>query len=496
MNAMSQTTRLQPYGLNTPVTDVAAQTTFAAQPSPSVSRSPAGFPLYSYQFANGHRLLIEQRPATDVVSMRTFIDSGSIYEDPVSPNEIYRHTGFPSGLAHLDEHARFLTTQHFPQKNTWSRVVEEMGTRLNASTDDEIIQHELTFNKEVLPRMVPLHAESVLNPLYDEALLNQERTNVINEAREKTKDLSFKMLDVSLRELFDRERLQTLGSEADVRRTTAKHLEAFHQKYYRPDHMLTVVSGNVNPNEVARLVSDTFGKNPPRSQPVQEQVVQLTLGPKEKRLFTVADPDITLSRVALSFPAPDKRSLKDRLAMELLLMDLASGPYARLERLLSDRLKLGYNLDMFYIPMKNTGMTTLMFQTDPGKEVEALGAALGMMRQVGQDGLSPQTLAELKTRLAHEYRRGLDDVDTVTMVLGEEALHGSGDYYLNFLKGLEQVQPADVQRVAKQFLNPERYVAVFGVPEKQTATRQLIYPNQPLARPLATVATPVQGVAG
>src|SRR5688500_2108198 len=66
----------------------------------STFTSPNGYPISLYTLSNGHRVLIEQRP-TDVISLRTFVNAGSINENPYYNSALYGKTGLPTGIAHL-----------------------------------------------------------------------------------------------------------------------------------------------------------------------------------------------------------------------------------------------------------------------------------------------------------------------------------------------------------------------------------------------------------
>lgn len=428
--------------------------------------SPGGYPVQLYQLGNGHRVIIEQRP-TDIISLRTFIQAGSIYEDPIHPSILYGHTGFPSGIAHLDEHCHFIITQNFPKKNSWASFIESMGAQFNATTSDEMIQHELTFNKEDLPTVIAMHGEAVMRPLYLEQEIYQEKNNVINEAGERTASPGAKVFNKTWELLFDRPDFQTLGSKADVQRTTAANLKAFYDTYYRPDNMVTVISGNLDPRQALNAIDREFGSNPARPAP-PEAAIQLALRPGEVRSATIADPQLNFSMVNIAFPGPSYSNIKDRVAMDFLMSYLGDGSLSLLPWNLKDRMGLVSAVDADYSPMKASGVTQVMLHTTPGREQQALGTTLQLLSTLSQQPIDPQKLESTRELLKHQFRRGLNDVEESTYALGSETLSNSLPYYLQYLQLVNSITAEDLRQAAQKYLDPTRYAVVFGIPKPQT----------------------------
>lgn len=427
-------------------------------------RSPAGFALSTFTLPNGHRLIVEQRP-TDIISLRTFVKAGSMAETPIHTSPLYRGTRFPSGIAHLDEHCHFLSTEHFQPKNSWTHVVESDGARFNASTTAELIQHELAFNREDLPRMLALHAESVLRPYYNPKDILQEKTNVLNE-------MGFRMnvpenrIHSKLWELmFDRPDFQTLGNRSDVQETTVAQLGDFHQTFYTPENMVTVVSGRVNPAMVLAMAQKEFGAEPPAVRRAQLPSYRLALPVNAVRSATVKDPQLTHSMVSIAFPAPARTAYKERLAMEVLGALLGDGPLSMLQTDVQNRYRLVNAIESGYIPTQGTGSMEITLHADPGKEQQALAASLQSIARLSMGYVSPQKLAEVKERLANKFQKDVRDVELATHLMGEEASYNSLPYFVNYLPWLAQMTPQDVLETAQKYLNPSRYAVVFGIPD-------------------------------
>jgi zinc protease len=434
--------------------------------------TPAGYPLELFVLSNGHRVLIEKRP-TDVISLRSFIQTGSINENPIFASRLYGFPGSPSGLAHLDEHCHFLTTQHFPTKYAWTSAVSDLGAEFNASTSAETIQHELLFNREDITRVLNLHAEEVLNPKYDPELIRLEKTNVINEIGERSRPPIAKIHNKLSELLYDRPDFQTHGRIQDILSTTAQDLERFHQRWVTPTRMLTVISGNVDADSVIDQLERSFGSRPARPDVSANARTQLALGPAEVRSATLTDPELAQSLVNVAFPAPARNQLKDRMTMMLIQTLLNGSPNGLLDEVLKDQTQLASDVSVGYEPLRGTGSFEVLLSTQPGREKEALATTLGTLGRLAIQPLPPEKLSELKNRMVQGFEASLENVETVSMALGEEALSQSLPFYLNFRELANSITQEDVIRVATQYLSPLRYAVVFGVPPQHAgATNQ------------------------
>jgi zinc protease len=439
-------------------------------PSPILLKSfqtPGGYPAQLYQFPNGHRLLLEQRP-TDIVSLRTFIKTGSINEDGILPSLLYADSGIPAGSAHLDEHCHFLSTRNFPQKNSLVGAVTQLGVQLNATTSPEWIQHEMNFSRDQFQQVVALHGEAVLRPLYQDDNITQEKRNVINEALERTNSPEYKAHNKLWEMLFDRPVHQTLGRQSDILKTKAKDLQKFYDTYYVPTNMLTIVSGSVSPQEAIQAVGGQFGQVAPKTNinPSQNvfQALKPNLRPGQIKSATVYDPKLQQSNVQLGFVAPARQAIKDRIAYQLLIDYLTDGQNSALNRTVRDQEQVATQIGGQYMAMNQTGLGLIDFRCKPGEESKALSSVLSQVNRLSAQTLPDQTLQLLKSKATYAFQRHLNMSEQSSMFLGDEMLSGSLDYYLQFPQWVQSITTHDLMRVAQQYLNPKQYAVAFAVP--------------------------------
>jgi zinc protease len=437
--------------------------------------SPSGFPFSMHQLSNGHRIVIESRPS-DLISLRTFVNAGSILEQSVKPSVLYPESTFRSGIAHLDEHCHFLSTKNYPGLNDWVKTVEKYGTRINASTSPEIIQHEMVFNKEDLGTMMAMHADAILNPQYKPEQIGQEKTNVINEMSERTLLGHNRVGNEVWSMLFDRPAFQTLGKPSDIKNTTSQELRNFFDSTYTPQNMVTVIAGNVNPQNILPSLERYFGARSPRAAERPEAAVRLALAPGQVRAKTVSDPELTYSLVHMAFPGPSRANPKERIALECLDHILFNRNFGVLSEQLLEKTALASDMATSMLPMKQTGMYEVLLHTSPGKEREALANVMQGLDAVSRGAVSQEQLDRAKGMMMSLFRKSADNAELVSSVLGEEALHGNVNYYLQYPQLLNSITLQDIWTAANKYVNPRTYVVAFGVPGRSNKS-----PGNPFA---------------
>ncbi|MEM0951301.1 MAG: pitrilysin family protein [Cyanobacteria bacterium P01_H01_bin.74] len=426
--------------------------------------SPERFPIQLVTLKNGHRIIIEQRPS-DIIGLRTFINTGSILENPIYSSPYYKNSGLPSGIAHLDEHSRFLKTKHFPVKNTWTQAVDNLGSLWNASTSSEGIQHELFFNREVLPQMLSMHAESILNPVYDPVDLAQEKRNVLNEASLRTRKPLAAIMNKLSELMFDRAGFQPLGTAQDVLRSTPADLERFRQMAYSPGNMVTAVVGNVNPEMVLSTLAPAFSSNPIPNQSSPLPQIRLTLPLHTVRQQSIYNADLTDSIVAMNFPAPPKSSLKERVTIHIIDELLNGSGLSLFQKQLIHQGQAS-SVSTSYEPSKQTGVYAIFAETQPGNEKQALNTVLNTLAQLSMYPVSAAKLNDIKACLLQWHQDSSADVQSASMLLGDAVTNGTLAYELKFPQLLGQITPLDIMQTAQKYLRADRYAVVFGLPMK------------------------------
>ena len=190
------------------------------------------------------------------VSIRIRIDAGSLHE---MESEL--------GFAHLLEHLSFRESKFLEQGAaipTWQRLGATFGSDTNAETSPTHTVYKLDLpnaTPEALEESFKLLSGMMREPVLSPENLAAEVPIVLAEKRERAGPAS-RVAEKSRQVLFAGQRLANrlpIGTEETLNAATAPAIQAFHDRWYRPENTVISVAGDYNPIRFAALVEKYFG---------------------------------------------------------------------------------------------------------------------------------------------------------------------------------------------------------------------------------------------
>lgn len=208
------------------------------------------------ELPNGLRYAVKRNdvPAGQV-SIRVRIDAGALHEN----NE-------ELGFAHLIEHLSFRGSTFVPDgeaKRIWQRFGVTFGSDSNAQTTPTQTVYKLDLpnaTPEKLDESVKIISGMIRNPRISDSALNAERAIVLAELRENS-GAQMVYSDALRQHAFQGQRLanrSTIGTPETLQAANAQALNAFHDRWYRPENAVVVMAGDMEPAQLANLVQKHF----------------------------------------------------------------------------------------------------------------------------------------------------------------------------------------------------------------------------------------------
>lgn len=216
--------------------------------------------------ANGLRYAVRRNGVPPgQVAVRVRIDAGSLYE-----------TDAERGFAHLIEHLSFRGSAYVPDgeaKRVWQRLGTTFGSDTNAQTTPTSTTYKLDLpgaTAESLDTSLKILSGMMALPNITAQALGAERPVVLAEQREQpgpqvrfgdaTRQLFF-----AGQPLADR---SPIGNIETLEAATAPTVKAFHDRWYRPERAVVIISGDLDPALFEQLIAKNFsdwkgaGRNP------------------------------------------------------------------------------------------------------------------------------------------------------------------------------------------------------------------------------------------
>ena len=209
------------------------------------------------EMANGLRYAVRRNGVPPrQVSIRVRIDAGSLHEQDDE-----------QGYAHLLEHLLFRESKYLKQAEAiaaWQRLGATFGSDANAETSPTHTAYKLDIpdiNSAKLAESFRLLSGMVREPVLSDANVAAERPIVLAEKRERG-GANQRIADLTRQTFFAGQRLANrspIGTDETLRAATGRKVQAFYDRWYRPENTLIVVAGDVDPQQLAGLVEQWFG---------------------------------------------------------------------------------------------------------------------------------------------------------------------------------------------------------------------------------------------
>ena len=416
-------------------------------------RSLGGIDEYRLD-ANGLSVLIAPDHSAPVVTVQVTYRVGS-------RNEV---TG-TTGATHLLEHLMFKGSEAFndAKGDSIKQYLERVGGQFNATTAVDRTNYFATIGRDDLEGYVAIEADRMRHLWLHEADRQAEMTVVRNEYERGKNDPNTALMEEVSAAAYVALPYHhpTIGWKSDIEHVPIEKLREFYDTFYWPNNATVTIVGDVEPAAALELVKKYYGSYSRSPQPIPmiytEEPAQL--GPRRVRVVRPGE----LGTVLIAHKVPNGRDA-DQPALEVLDAILGAGKTSRLYRALVDRglaLNASSDTDLRHDLSLHTVYATLA----PGVTHEKVEQALlAEIEKIKTEGVTPQEVARVKQQIlaAEAYKR--DGTAAVASDINEWIAVGDWSLYVTFPQKVGEVSPADVQRVAKSYLDEAQSTTGWFVP--------------------------------
>ncbi len=418
-------------------------------------QSTNGDTTHLYKLNNGHTVAIV--PVKNKASIiKTFINAGSLNE-----------TDEKRGVMHIDEHGIFKGSKKLKDGDVF-RLTGLMGASTNASTDYAKVDCYITapfMSKENLNQSIEIQGDMIYNPLLDKDAMESEKGPVCSEISMINDNPYTNAFDKCIRNLFQiksNSHNLVAGSIETVQNLSRDDMVQYHQTYYAPQNMYTVVMAEGNPDEIINEVAKNFKSDAPRIN---------TITPKKQELSPVQHPvrqDIITTKsnssdFIISFAGPKASDSKDFIVNSMLNYYLSTFSTSTLKKDLED-LDSGYAYEVQKVGLDENDPEALVsiISTTPKNEQKALDAFYDAILKLQNEPLGDDDLMGLKRCFAKNMELIFSDSEVMCDILGGALSANCIDYYTNYKDYLASVTKEDIMNFARKYydLNKVSIVAL------------------------------------
>ena len=408
---------------------------------------------------NGLRVIIHEDHTAPVFSIAVVYNAGS-------RDERQGRTGF----AHLFEHMMFKGSENVGPGEHFLLVFNNGGS-MNGTTDKDRTLYYETLPSNQLDLALFLEADRMKSlEISKENLQNQ--INAVQEERRQGLDnqpygKSFEAFDELAFDSFAYKH-SVIGSMADLSAASVEDVAAFFKTYYAPNNAVLAISGDVNAAEALAKVRKYFEAIP--AQPAPAPVVVDEKPQTAERRLVMEDPLARLSRIDIGYKIPAAGS-KDDEALSVLGTVLASGRSSRLYEAIVRQKQLSTGVGAGTAQERGVGLFRFSGTLTPGKSMADLEAAIWEeIEKVKKGPIADFEMEKARNAARRSLVGTLQSSLSRAITLAQDALFFNTPGRINSRPDrIAAVTAADVQRVAAQYLTPERRTVVITNPKPAAA---------------------------
>jgi zinc protease len=408
-------------------------------------------PVDRFTLPNGLTVVLSPDTSAPVVSV-------SIWYHVGSKNEHVGRTGF----AHLFEHIMFQGSAH-AAKGEHIKTIEDAGGTMNGTTNNDRTNYFETVPSNYLATVLWLEADRMgtLSAALTQEKLDNQRDVVKNERRYRVDNQPFgsagESLDAALFPRTNPYSWPVIGSMADLSAASLDDVKSFFRTYYAPDNATLSICGDIDLAQTRAIVQKYFGTIR-RGPGIERPTVPLATLATEHRL-ALEDPKATLPRLEMAWPTVGVHS-SDAAPLDAVADILTQDRISRLTKLLVYDRQLATNVSASNTTHENEGVFSVSISPRPGVSLTRLeqltDSVLTGMRAAAP---SQAEVDRTKRYAAVGTITGLESTEARADQLAEgQTFFGDPLHFRVELKQAQAVTPADVQRVARQYLTPGRVV--------------------------------------
>ncbi|MFC6996336.1 insulinase family protein [Rufibacter roseus] len=338
-------------------------------------------------------------------------------------------------------------------------------TRTKDQLDEEIDFIGATLNttatgfsagglKKHLPKLMELSADVVLNPQFKQEELDKFKKQALSNLA-SAKDNPEAMENNAQRTLLygKNHPYGEIMTEKTVENITLPDVQQYYNTYFKPNIGYLAIVGDINVKEAKKLVKQYFGKWKKGS--VSQPTYAAPALASSNKVSIIDRPNSVQSSISVTHVADLKPGSPDAIAATIM-NSILGGSFARLDANLREKHAYTYGSNSSLTSDRVAGQFVAYASVRNAVTDSAFTQIIFEMDRLRKEPVSAEELQKVQNMMIGSFARSLENPLTVAMFAINTARYNlPKDYYANYLKNVAAVTPADVQRVAQKYLQPQ-----------------------------------------
>ena len=407
--------------------------------------------LNVYKLDNGQTVVIKEVKNNPIVTIDTWIKTGSINEDDKN-----------NGVSHFLEHLFFKgTTNHAPGE--FDKILETKGAITNAATSKDFTHYYITIPSKDFDLALEMHSDMLLHPLIPRKELEKERKVVIEEIMKDANSPNTLVYDNLINMLYTNHpyKRKVIGKADIIKNIQREQILDYYNTYYNPSNMITVIVGDVDTASAIEKVKYDF--NAEYEKPLEQNF------PKEKILTSqarnTAYADVQTGYMIIGFRGTDIDD-KDSYALDVLSTILGDGRSSVFYQKIKEQKQLANSIGASNTGFKDDGIFYISATFNPEKCTKLEESIFEEIKNIQKNGVTQEQLQLAKNIIERDTYYNRESISNIAGEIGYTFVTTNDiKYYDTYIENIKKVTADDVKRAADKYLGINKSAVSIVLPQ-------------------------------
>ncbi|HEY6207946.1 MAG TPA: pitrilysin family protein [Gemmatimonadales bacterium] len=429
-----------------------------ALPPPPALKLPA---VQAATLANGLELLVVEMHKVPVVDLQVVLDAGAVRD--------------PADLPGLATFTATMLQQGAGRRGALEIADEAafLGAQLGTAASLDVATVSLHVPKRRLEPALDLLADLLLRPTFPDSEVARQRelrrAQIVQQADNPAAIASIAFPAIVYGQMHPYGRPLN-GTEASTNALTRDRVAAFYRTYYRPNVARVLVVGDVTLAEVRKLLGERFaaweggkGGEGGESGDFATEARAPPPAPSARAVYLIDKPGAAQSVIRIGHVGV-ARSSPDYFSLQVLNTILGGAFTSRLNQNLRETHGYTYGAFSQFAAGRMAGPFVASASVVTAKTDSSLLEFLKELRRIRDEAVPDAELAKAKAYITLGIPGDFETTAGAASRFRELLVYGlPRDYFEHYAERINAVTAADVQRVARQYIDPEHFdIVVVG----------------------------------
>lgn len=406
---------------------------------------------FEKKYENGLRLVVKQMEGLMSVTMGIIVGTGAGNE-----------TDSEDGISHFIEHMQFKGTE---KRNAFeiSDSFDRIGAQVNAYTSKDSTVYYTKCTSDHTATAFEVLADLFLNATYDKEEMKREKGVICEEISMNEDSPEDLCLDVLANAFYGKNHYgrNILGPASNVNGFTIEKVNAYKEKWYRPENIVISFAGGVDFETAQSLVETYFSA-----------LEKGTFGRVEKKieyahLSLVKKKPIEQTHLAIGYPSISRsHELAD--AVQAMSVILGGNMSSRLFQEVREKRGLAYSVYSYLSLYDECGSLNIYAGVNPANALQAYAAINAVVDDLRKNGISEAEFLRSREQMKANMFFSNESTSSQMILYGKYMLQN--DKIFDFEEKLDHINKMKkddvLEAISLTFDESRKAVAVVGDTDK------------------------------